>query len=48
MNSSARLFEGDSTMANVRDISFASFNLYNLQVPNKPTHTGTATFTEET
>ena len=35
-------------MANVRDISFASFNLYNLQVPNKPTHTGTATFTEET
>ncbi|WP_140636918.1 endonuclease/exonuclease/phosphatase family protein [Methylibium rhizosphaerae] len=33
---------------NIRDISFASFNLYNLQVVGAPTHHGAPTFTEDT
>lgn len=33
---------------NARDISFASFNLYNLQVVGAATHTGSPTFTEAT
>jgi len=32
-------------VANIRDISFASFNLYNLQVPGGATHPGSAPFT---
>lgn len=35
-------------MANARDISFASINLYNLQVPGLPTHTGSAMFDADT
>jgi endonuclease/exonuclease/phosphatase family metal-dependent hydrolase len=30
-----------------RDISFASFNLYNLQLPGKPTHPGAAPFSAD-
>lgn len=35
-------------MSNVRDISFASINLYNLQVPGQPTHQGSAMFDPDT
>lgn len=35
-------------MKNVRDISFASFNLYNLQVVGEATHTGATPFTAAT
>jgi endonuclease/exonuclease/phosphatase family metal-dependent hydrolase len=38
----------EGTMANPRDISFASFNLYNLQEPDKATRKGAETFTPQT
>ncbi len=34
-------------MANMRDISFASFNLYNLQLPGKPMYPGGKPYTAE-
>lgn len=47
-DSMAPMGQPGGVMANVRDISFASFNLYNLQVPGKPTHTHAQTFDEQT
>ena len=35
-------------MSNVRDISFGTLNLYNLQVPGQPTHPGSAMFDDVT